>query len=134
MNDLAYAATRYSEARNNLGRLLDLMQHDDTLDQFIQIVESEALQLHALMMSGPAPFILMEPGTLSVIREVWRFRREHNIPVCFTLDAGPNVHLLYPAMHKEKILEWIKSSLVQFCADGNFIQDQVGSGPEKIEL
>lgn len=134
MNDLAYAATRYSEARNNLGRLLDLMQHDDTLDQFIQIVESEALQLHALMMSGPAPFILMEPGTLSVIREVWRFRREHNIPVCFTLDAGPNVHLLYPAMHKEKILEWIKSSLVQFCADGNFIQDQVGNGPEKIEL
>ena len=132
MNDLAYAETRYSEARINLVRLLNVMQHDEMLEAFIQIVESEALQLHALMMSGPTPFVLMEPGTLSVIREVWRFRKENNIPVCFTLDAGPNVHLLYPALYKENVLEWIQSTLTPYCAEGKFILDQVGEGPEKL--
>jgi diphosphomevalonate decarboxylase len=132
MNDLAYAETRYAEARRNIGRLIDSMQRDDDVENFISIVESEALQLHALMMSGSAPFILMEPGTISIIREVWRFRKEKNIPVCFTLDAGPNVHLLYPSSFREKILGWINSNLIQYCAEGKYILDQVGAGPEKV--
>ena len=134
MNELAYAEVRYSEARRNIVRLLDVIQHDEMLDAFIQIVESEALQLHALMMSGSTPFILMEPGTLSVIREVWRYRTETGIPVCFTLDAGPNVHLLYPSQYTSMVLPWIENNLTPFCANGQFIQDHVGPGPQKIEL
>src|SRR5690606_26100716 len=75
MNDLAYAVTRYAEARRHLGVLADAMSRADALDIFIAVCESEALQLHALMMSGPAPFILMEPGTVAIIKEVWRYRR-----------------------------------------------------------
>jgi diphosphomevalonate decarboxylase len=132
MDALPYAETRYAEAKQNLEALCACMKAENELDQFITIVESEALQLHALMMSGKNPFILMEPGTLSIIKEVWRFRKETNIPVCFTLDAGPNVHLLYPASHAPVILDWIKTTLSQFCSDGRYILDSVGSGPEKI--
>ena len=132
MNNLAYAETRYLEARRNIGRLIDSMQRDDAIENFISIVESEALQLHALMMSGPAPFILMEPGTISIIKEVWRFRKENNIPVCFTLDAGPNVHLLYPSSYMEQILGWVNSYLIRYCAEGKYILDRVGAGPEKV--
>lgn len=132
MEDLPYAETRYEEARHNMDRLLAAMRRDNDLEQFISIVESEALQLHALMMSGHAPFILMESATISIIKEVWRFRKEYNIPVCFTLDAGPNVHLLYPASYKEKIRDWIDKDLIQFCHEGKYIQDHVGLGPEKI--
>ncbi|MBP7540167.1 MAG: diphosphomevalonate decarboxylase, partial [Saprospiraceae bacterium] len=96
------------------------------------IVESEALQLHALMMSGNTPFILMEPGTISLIKEIWRFRKETGIPVCFTLDAGPNVHLLYPSPYIPVIMNWVKSDLASHCADGKYILDQVGNGPKKI--
>jgi diphosphomevalonate decarboxylase len=84
------------------------------------------------MMSGDTPFMLIEPGTISIIKEVWRFRKESGIPVCFTLDAGPNVHLLYPLAFKERVLDWINSNLVQYCAEGKYILDQVGMGPEKI--
>lgn len=132
MNSLAYAETRYAEAGKNMHRLITCMKRDDGLDEFISICESEALQLHALMMSGPTPFILMEPNTIAIIKEVWRFRKETSIPVCFTLDAGPNVHLLYPSSYKTSVLAWIRDVLVPFCSEGRFIQDEVGAGPERI--
>jgi diphosphomevalonate decarboxylase len=132
MDGLGYAPTRYAEARRNLIRLCEAMQKEDALDIFITVVESEALQLHALMMSGDTPFILMEPGTISIIKEVWRFRKASGIPVCFTLDAGPNVHLLYPSSYTPDVLDWIKRDLSPYCANGSFIQDHTGAGPEKI--
>ncbi len=132
MEDLPFAKTRYAEARQNLSLLVEHMKNGDDLEAFISIVESEALQLHALMMAGKSPFILMEPGTIAVIKEIWRFRQESGLPVCFTLDAGPNVHLLYPKEHAIAVLAWIKTSLAHFCHNGQYILDQVGSGPERI--
>jgi diphosphomevalonate decarboxylase len=133
MNDHAYATTRYAVARNNIHRLCGVMSRDDMLDQFISIVESEALQLHALMMCGDSPFMLLEPGTVAIIKEVWRHRKATGIPVCFTLDAGPNVHLLYPSQYTSAVLAWIKTDLAPYCANGQYILDHVGSGPQKIE-
>jgi diphosphomevalonate decarboxylase len=132
MDGLPYADMRYAEARRHMLTLMEAMRHDHSLDLFISVVESEALQLHALMMSGDSPFLLMEAGTISVIKEVWRYRKETGIPVCFTLDAGPNVHLLYPLEYKDTVLDWIIRHLVQFCKDGMYIADHTGSGPEKI--
>jgi len=134
MDTLAYAETRYAEAKRNMIRLCEVMTREHDLDSFISIVESEALQLHALMMAGNAPFILLEPGTISIIKEVWRFRRETGLPVCFTLDAGPNVHLLYPSLHSAAVMDWVRSDLLRHCSDGMYIMDQVGAGPEKISL
>lgn len=132
MEGFAYAETRYAEARQNLIRLSEVMATGTNLEAFISIVESEALQLHALMMSGSTPFILMEPGTISLIKEIWRFRKETGVPVCFTLDAGPNVHLLYPNEHSAAIMQWVNSHLTPYCTQGKFIPDHVGAGPEKI--
>ena len=66
------------------------------LDTFIKIVELEALSLHAMMMTSNPYYILMKPNTLSIIEKLWDFRKEKNIPACFTMDAGANVHILYP--------------------------------------
>jgi diphosphomevalonate decarboxylase len=132
MDGLAYAETRYAEARQNLIRLSEVMAAGTDMGSFIAIVESEALQLHALMMSGNTPFILMEPGTLSLIKEIWRFRKETSIPVCFTLDAGPNVHLLYPNEYSPAVMQWVKNDLAPYCSQGKYILDQVGTGPDKI--
>jgi diphosphomevalonate decarboxylase len=127
-----YAATRYSTARENVSRLITVLQEPALINKFIAVVESEALQLHALMMSGMNPFLLLEPGTIAIIKEIWRFRKDSGLPVCFTLDAGPNVHLLYPAEHKAKVAEWIQTELVKHCSEEQVILDRVGSGPEKI--
>jgi diphosphomevalonate decarboxylase len=50
----------------------------------------------------------------------------------FTLDAGANVHLLYPASHKDVTLSFIEEHLKTFCKDGSYLCDAVGTGPEKI--
>jgi diphosphomevalonate decarboxylase len=49
-----------------------------------------------MMMTSMPFFILMKPNTLQIINAIWKFRSETQIPVCFTLDAGANVHVLYP--------------------------------------
>ena len=132
MDDHPYADNRFKTAHQNLEKLIQIMKDDEHLDVFISIVESEALQLHALMMSGHYPFILFHPNTIAIINEVWRFRKENQIPVCFTLDAGPNVHLLYPASFKSIIAPWIETTLKSFCFEGHIIEDHVGNGPEKM--
>ncbi len=127
-----YAGARYATAKENLRNLITSLRNPGLIDHFISICESEALHLHALMMSGTNPFVLVEPATIAAIKEVWRFRKDSGLPVCFTLDAGPNVHLLYPSSHKELILDWVNTSLTPFCAGGKYIQDHLGTGPQKL--
>ena len=124
-----YAPARYAQANENIKNLLAALKSGD-LDTFINITESEALQLHALMMCSNPSFILMKPNTLCIIEEVRRFRNETNIPLCFTLDAGPNVHLLYPESEAGKVESFIKDTLSSYCVDNKWIADRVGDGPK----
>ena len=126
-----YAPVRYTQANENIKNLLAALKSGD-LATFISITESEALQLHALMMCSNPSFILMKPNTLSIINEIRTFRNETKIPLCFTLDAGPNVHLLYPESEAEKVKHFIKENLASYCVDNKWIADYVGDGPKKL--
>ncbi|MBI6119214.1 diphosphomevalonate/mevalonate 3,5-bisphosphate decarboxylase family protein [Salegentibacter maritimus] len=131
MHGHPFADSRFAQAHENLDKLKTVFASGN-LEEFIAIVESEALTLHAMMMSSHPYFILMKPNTLEIINKVWEFRKATKIPVCFTLDAGANVHLLYPENSKEKVLEFIKNELVVYCEKGQYICDQVGKGAEKL--
>ncbi|MET0760363.1 MAG: diphosphomevalonate decarboxylase [Flavobacterium sp.] len=122
-----FAERRFAQAHENLDNLIAVFENGD-LDQFIKIVESEALTLHAMMMTSMPYFILMKPNTLEIINAIWKFRNETKIPVCFTLDAGANVHVLYPNNVKEKVLQFIKNELVGYCQNGQYICDEIGIG------
>ena len=111
---------------------LKVIFESGNLEEFIKIVESEALTLHAMMMTSMPYFILMKPNTLEIINAIWKFRNETNIPVCFTLDAGANVHVLYPNNVKEEVLSFIKNELVRFCQNSQYICDEIGSGAVKL--
>ena len=126
-----YAPARYAQANENIKNLLAALKSGD-LDTFIHITESEALQLHALMMCSNPSFILMKPNTLHIIEAVRNFRNETHIPLCFTLDAGPNVHLLYPESEAKKVEKFIKSELVTYCNQGRWITDHVGNWPKLL--
>ena len=126
-----YASNRFEIAGKNLLAISEAIRKGD-FEEFVRITEWEALGLHALMMTSNPSYILFEPNTIHIVNEVKRFRKETGIPVCFTLDAGPNVHLLYPGSEAGKVLEWIRSELVRFCENGKWIDDGTGSGPVKI--
>ena len=132
MDGNPYAPARYAQANENIKNLLSALQSGD-LDTFINITESEALQLHALMMCSNPSYILMKPNTLNLINEIREFRQETKIPLCFTLDAGPNVHLLYPESEAEKVEYYIKNVLADYCDRDRWIADHVGEGPKKLQ-
>ncbi len=123
-----YSNSRYQQANKQLDKLLKAL-HEGDLDSFGTICEEEALTLHALMMTSSPSYLLLKPATLSIIDEIRTFRAETGIPVYFTLDAGPNVHLLYPDEYKEIIKEFINQKLVLYCINKSYIQDYLGSGP-----
>ena len=131
MDNNPYAETRYAVAKKNVAELLTALKKGD-LERFIQITESEAMQLHALMMCSEPSFVLMKPNTLRIINTLHEFRKETDIPVCFTLDAGPNVHILYPDQHAEMVERFIMDELERYCVDGHWIPDQVGGGASKL--
>jgi diphosphomevalonate decarboxylase len=122
-----YAERRFAQAHDNLDQLIAIFESGN-LDEFIKVVESEALTLHAMMMTSMPYFILMKPNTLEIINAIWKFRNDTKTPVCFTLDAGANVHVLYPENDSEKVLQFIKDELVGFCQNGQYICDEIGNG------
>lgn len=131
MESHPYAKRRFEQAHEHTQQLLAIMQAGD-LSDFIRLVELEALTLHALMMASSPYFVLMQPQTLAVLNEVWAFREATHLPLCFTLDAGANVHLLYPDSHQEEIKSFISSQLAPYCQGGQYIEDQVGAGAKML--
>jgi diphosphomevalonate decarboxylase len=63
------------------------------LDLLGRVAEREAMLLHAVAMTAEPPALYWHPATVAVMRHVWGLREE-GLPVYFTLDAGPNVHVL----------------------------------------
>ncbi|WP_422090350.1 diphosphomevalonate/mevalonate 3,5-bisphosphate decarboxylase family protein [Tenacibaculum ovolyticum] len=131
MHNHPYAEQRFKQANENLSKLSSILQNGEIKD-FINLVESEALTLHAMMLTSNPYFILMKPNTLEVINKIWEYRAENDSSVCFTLDAGANVHVLYPASEKTEIETFIKNSLIDYCQKNQYICDNVGSGAKLL--
>ena len=132
MNKHPYAKGRYVQAGENLKTLMKAMERGD-FETFASVVENEALSLHGLLMTSSPDGMLIKPESIAIIEAVRKFRKEKGVEVCFTLDAGPNVHLLYPLNEKAKIHAFIKSELVQFCEYKKWLDDETGEGPDKIK-
>lgn len=131
MHDHPFAEERFKQAHKNLAALKEIFKSGN-LNEFIEIVESEALTLHAMMMSSNPYFILMKPNTLEIINKIWAFREATGLPVCFTLDAGANVHVLYPEKNKTEIFQFIEDKLLGYCEKNQFISDSIGLGSKKL--
>ena len=131
MHDHPFAQQRFEQAHLNLSKLLNVFKNGD-LYGFIDIVESEALTLHAMMLTSHPYFILMKPNTLKIINKIWEFRKHTGLHLCFTLDAGANVHLLFPDNEADKVYEFIKTELVVYCQKGHYICDRIGFGAKRL--
>ncbi|MEO9512532.1 MAG: diphosphomevalonate decarboxylase [Flavobacteriaceae bacterium] len=131
MHDHPYAERRFDQAHENLDALKTIFESGD-LEGFVKVVESEALTLHAMMMTSMPYFVLIKPDTLEIINKIWKYRIRTKVPICFTLDAGANVHVLYPESVKEKAIQFIKNELVVHCENGHYICDRIGNGAKRI--
>jgi len=67
------------------------------------VMEEDAVIMHAVMMTSRPPLYYWNAATMSVIHAVQQWRAD-GLPVYFTIDAGPNVHLICEAAHAETVM------------------------------
>jgi diphosphomevalonate decarboxylase len=72
-------------------------------EAFAEIVELDSNMMHAVMMTSRPQLLYWLPVTLAVIQAV-RELRSSGTPVCYTIDAGPNVHVLTQGDHAPAVI------------------------------
>ena len=131
MNVHPYREARKTQANNNLTEITQAIRNDD-YQSIASIAENEALSLHALLMTSGSDGLLLKPNTLNIIEEIKRFRERSGLDLFFTIDAGPNVHLIYYLDQRDQVLEFVNQTLSQYCEGGKWIDDQIGNGPQLL--
>jgi diphosphomevalonate decarboxylase len=90
---LAGAQTRLDICREAI------LQRD--FDALARVVELDSNLMHAVMITSDPPLFYWEPESLALIKIIPQWRAE-GWPVCYTLDAGPNVHVICSAEIAER--------------------------------
>jgi diphosphomevalonate decarboxylase len=85
-----------------------------------------------MMMTSIPYYVLMRPNTLAIIEEIWRFREQTGLPICFTLDAGANVHMLYDGKIEETAMNFVNNTLLPYCKNGQYLCSNTGKRPNQI--
>lgn len=132
MTDHPYRDKRIEQAHVHAEKLLLIMQ-TDRYDEFFRLVEQEAFSLHALMMSSSPSYLLLKANSIRLIEKIRDFRDQTRLPVGLTIDAGPNIHLLYLNEDREAVQRFIETELLSLTENGTWLDDAVGDGPVKVE-
>jgi len=132
MKNHPFAEQRFKQANKHVAEMKEILQNGD-LKSFGEILESEALTLHAMMMTSTPYYILMKANTVEVLQKVSEYRASTGNNLFFTLDAGANVHLLYPKSEAKEIMTFIKNELVAYCENQQYICDELGAGSERVK-
>jgi diphosphomevalonate decarboxylase len=93
---------------------------------FASIVELDSDMMHAVMMTSTPPLHYWKPASLQVMDHVRQWRAE-GLPVCYTVDAGANVHVICP----ETEAQIVEKRLREITGVQNVLVARVG-GPAKI--
>jgi len=73
------------------------------------IAEANCLKMHATTLGASPPFTYWQDSTLTVMETVQRLRKS-GIPAYFTIDAGPNVKVLYLPEDEDKVFEQLRNA------------------------
>jgi diphosphomevalonate decarboxylase len=94
-----------------------------------EMIEEDCLSMHRVMQTQTPPLFYWNDATKKLM-EMVRGWRDEGIPVYFTMDAGPNVHLICekPAVEqlKKKLaeIEGVKNIIINTSAPGAHLIDQ----------
>lgn len=66
------------------------------------VAEQNALSMHATMIASWPPLLYWQPDSVAAMQQVWQLRAQ-GLAVYFTMDAGPNLKLLFEAASTEAL-------------------------------
>ncbi|WP_249871566.1 diphosphomevalonate decarboxylase [Oceanobacillus saliphilus] len=97
--------------------------HAKDFEKTGSIAEANCLKMHATTLAADPPFTYWHDTTMRVMQTVQEMR-ENGIPAYFTIDAGPNVKVLYLPENEENI----KKTLRNIPGVSDVILSKSGSG------
>jgi diphosphomevalonate decarboxylase len=80
---------------------------DRDFEAFANITELDSNLMHAVMMTSEPRLLYWQAGTLAVMQAVEEWRRG-GTPACYTIDAGPNVHVICPSAYASQVATWLR--------------------------
>lgn len=128
MTNHPYAEARFLQARHSFRDSIQAIANGN-IDLFNDITISEGLTLHSLMLSSTPPFMLFEPETVTIINLLLALKSRNETPFTFTLDAGPNIHLIYDESDSSYMNENVIFKIKNLFPGILFINDKMGGGP-----
>ncbi|EKE14254.1 MAG: hypothetical protein ACD_12C00604G0007 [uncultured bacterium] len=75
--------------------------------QFGQIIENEALELHAIMLTSTPSLIYWQPETVMLMKLVKKWRNE-GLEVYFTFNTGQDIHLIIEEKNSQELVNKLK--------------------------
>jgi diphosphomevalonate decarboxylase len=106
-HSLAASSPLQKSRVTDTGRRIDLCRNAilfRDFQAFAEIVELDSNLMHAVMMTSQPQLYYWQPATLDVMQCVIEWRAG-GIPVCFTIDAGPNVHVITTGDNSAAVME-----------------------------
>ncbi len=100
----------YKTRQENLPKKIEQLKQflkDQNFNEFGKIIESEALELHSIMLTSTPSLIYLLPNTIRIMHEV-KNMRNNGIEVYFTLNTGQDVHLICRVKDVQLISDQIK--------------------------
>ncbi|MFZ5810212.1 MAG: diphosphomevalonate decarboxylase [Chloroflexota bacterium] len=98
---------RISTAPERLKRCRAAILNRD-FEALAEVVELDSNIMHAVMMTSHPPLLYWAPETLFLMQNIIEWRRE-GMQVCYTIDAGANVHVICPSEQEEQVCRLLKS-------------------------
>jgi diphosphomevalonate decarboxylase len=119
-------SARVSDAPRRLRLCRDAIRRRD-FAQLAEIVEQDSNLMHAVMLTCSPPLLYWLPDTIRVMRAVRSWRAD-GLHVCYTIDAGPNVHCLCSASDAAGVADRLR----RLVSNMDIITAAPGSGPRLI--
>lgn len=116
--------TRIAGAPERMNAMLKALHHRN-LEALGPLLETEALEMHAVMMTTqPSQYYLTQESTefLAAFR---RARQEGKFEAYFTIDAGPNIHIIHESSASQGLNTWLNEHYPNL----SLLSDKVGEGP-----
>ena len=98
---------RVANAEKRLNECKEALLKKD-FHSFASVVEEDSNLMHSVMMTSKPPLFYWQPTSIELMHLIPEWRRE-GLDVCYTLDAGPNVHCICNRIHAEEVSKRVKN-------------------------
>ncbi|MBI4096185.1 MAG: diphosphomevalonate decarboxylase [Candidatus Levybacteria bacterium] len=117
--------TRLSKIKEKINLIKKYLQEKD-FKNFGELIEAEALELHAIMLTSTPSLIYLLPGSLKIMHLTKKWRAE-GLQVYFTVNTGQDIHLICEKkdvkvlVKKLKEIEDVQKTIINYCSKGAYL-------------